>query len=125
MLNFTAAQAVTNMHKTIILDRYYSSKCEQYLGFCQTSLGERMFICERACEFLAKRKSPCHEYVATFSDEYSFGYRRVRMSKKVFARVGSTSFDLSLTQRDWIRSLGLKTLKGLTGHFYIKVTPFE
>ena len=121
--NSIAARAVTKtMHKTIILDRYFPTDCKKYLGFCN---GPEMFICQRACELVAKKKSPTNQYVATFSDEYSPGYRRVQMVGKICARVGATKFVICFPQREWLRNLGLKTLNGLTGHFYIKVTPFD
>ena len=110
------------MHKTIILDRYFPSGCKEYLGFCE---GIDMYIRQRACELIAKKKSPTNQYVATFSDEYSPGYRRVQVVKRIRARVGDTKFILSLMQQKWIKALGLKTFNGLDGHFYVKITPFE
>ena len=111
------------MHKTIILDKYYPSSSED-LGFFNTNDG-LMYICQRACELLSRQKSSNFQYVATFSDEYSLGYYRVQVSRRTLAYAKRTKFQLGLSQRDWLNSLGLKTLNELDGHFYVKITPFK
>ena len=118
MLNFTAARAVTKtMHKTIILDR---STLDFYYTFDMA-----MFVCREACELLARKLSPTHQYVVTFSDEYSPGYRRIQSRYNGEAKTKSHEFGLTWRQQAWIKALGLKTLNELNGHFYVKITPFE
>ena len=118
MLNFTAARAVTKtMHKTIILDR---STLDFYYTFDMA-----MFVCREACELLARKLSPTHQYVITFSDEYSPGYRRIQSRYSGEAKTKSHEFGLTWRQQAWIKALGLKTLNELNGHFYVKITPFE
>ena len=110
------------MHKTIILDKYIGGISP--FQFCYTH-NLSMFICREACEILARKKSPTHHYVVTFSDEYSPGYRRVRLFNSGEAETKSNAFGLTWRQQGWIAGLGLKTLKNMDGHFYVKITPFE
>ena len=113
------------MHKTIILSRYIGNPGKpQPFDFCYTFDGT-MFICREACYCLARKLSPTHQYVVTFSDEYSPGYRRVQIRDNGEAKVKSHDFGLARKQQKWIKALGLKTLDGLNGHFYVKITPFE
>ena len=122
--NSIAARAVTNMHKTIILSKYFGQDGPASLFDSCYTHDLSMFICREACELLAHKKSPKHHYVATFSDEYSPGYRRVQLHHGE-AKTKSNRFCVTVSQQKWIKSLGLKTLNGLTGHFYIKVTPLN
>ena len=110
------------MHKTIILDKYSGGISP--FQFCYTH-NLSMFICREACECLARKKSPTHHYVATFSDEYSPGYRRVQLDASGEAKIKSNVFEITWRQQAWIKALGLKTLNELNGHFYVKITPFE
>ena len=113
------------MHKTIILSRYIGNPGTlQPFAFCCTH-DLTMFICLEACECLARKLSPTHQYVVTFSDEYLPGYRRVQIRDNGEAKVKSHDFGLARKQQKWIKLLGLKTLDGLNGHFYVKITPFE
>ena len=113
------------MHKTIILSRYIGNAGPlPSLNFCYTH-DLTMFICREACECLVRKLSPTHQYVVTFSDEYLPGYRRVQIRDNGKAKVKSHDFGLARKQQKWIKLLGLKTLDGLNGHFYVKITPFE
>ena len=113
------------MHKTIILSRYIGNPGKlQPFAFCYTH-DLTMFICREACECLARKLSPTHHYVVTFSDEYSSGYRRVQLDAGGKAKIKRNTFGLARKQQKWIAALGLKTLDGLNGHFYVKITPFE
>ena len=110
------------MHKTIILDKYSGGISP--FQFCYTH-NLSMFICREACECLARKLSPTHQYVVTFSDEYLPGYRRVQIRDNGKAKVKSHDFGLARKQQFWLRDLGLRTLDNLTGHFYVKITPFK
>ena len=113
------------MHKTIILSRYISNAGPlPSFNFCYTH-DLTMFICREACEILARKKSPTHHYVATFSDEYSSGCRRVQLDASGKAKIKRNTFGLARKQQFWLRDLGLRTLDNLTGHFYVKITPFK
>ena len=113
------------MHKTIILSRYIGNPGKlQPFDFCYTFDGT-MFICREACYCLARKLSPTHQYVVTFSDEYSPGYRRVQLDASDEAKIKRNTFELARKQEKWITALGLKTLDNLVGHFYVKITPFE
>ena len=113
------------MHKTIILDKYLGNPGKlQPFDFCYTADGT-MFICREACECLARKLSPTHHYVATFSDEYSSGYRRVQLDASGKAKIKRNTFGLARKQQFWLCDLGLRTLDNLTGHFYVKITPFK
>ena len=113
------------MHKTIILSRYIGNPGKlQPFDFCYT-FDMAMFVCREACELLARKLSPTHQYVITFSDEYSPGYRRIQSRYSGEAKTKSHEFGLTWRQQAWIKALGLKTLNELNGHFYVKITPFE
>lgn len=110
------------MHKTIILDRYVGGISP--FQFCYT-YDTSMFICREACEALARKKSPTHHYVVTFSDEYSPGYRRIQLDAFRAVKTKSNTFTLTWKQQSWIRDLWLKTINDMIGFFYVKITPFE
>ena len=110
------------MHKTIILDKYIGG-ISPFQFCCTHNLS--MFICREACEILARKKSPTHHYVVTFSDEYSPGYRRIQSQAGGEVKTKSNVFGITWKQQFWLRDLGLRTLDNLTGHFYVKITPFK